>query len=104
MTEKNARALISTLLSAYPRDAMNQETVALWTKFIEGFDFRQAKRAVMRIVATRYTFPTIASLREEIIEEQLAVPSAEEAYRQWSEHAVETPDRAIAVHPYVRMV
>jgi len=90
------------MLAAYPREAMNQETVGVWTRLIETFDYDETRKAVLRILATRYTFPTIADLRNEIIEARLELPSAERAYEMWLAYA----DRGgkLMVHPFVRQV
>jgi len=102
MNQSQSRVLIGMMLAAYPREAMNQETVGVWTRLIETFDYDETRKAVLRILATRYTFPTIADLRNEIIEARLELPSAERAYEMWLAYA----DRGgkLMVHPFVRQV
>lgn len=82
MNGSETRLLVGSLLAAFPRESATQETVEIYSRMLADLDFEEAQRAVRRLLATRYTFPTIADVRREVFEDRLGLPTAEEAWGQ----------------------
>jgi hypothetical protein len=76
------RLIVGTLLAAFPRESVTQETVEVYSRMLEDLPYEDTLRAVKRILATRYTFPTIADVRREVFEDRLGLPTAVEVWEQ----------------------
>jgi hypothetical protein len=101
MTSDEARLCVGMLLAAYPRESATNETVVIWTKMLSDFEFEETRAAISRLVATRYTSPSIAAVRDEIVNGRLDLPGPEEAYATWLDRS-HHPETAPDVHPFVR--
>lgn len=64
MTGTEARALLTVLIAAFPRDAIEQETFDLYAAQLANLEAGAARTAVERIVESGRHFPTIAEIRE----------------------------------------
>jgi hypothetical protein len=80
--EHEAVDLIEFLVAAYPKQAVQPRTIAVYAKMIEPFDRTEAEAAVLHIVATSTFFPAIAEIRTAIAEGRTEAPAWEEAWEE----------------------
>lgn len=64
MTSLEAAKVIATLIAAYPRIEISEETTKLYAKFLQDLDYKQVQAAVVKHIAISPYFPTIAELRQ----------------------------------------
>jgi hypothetical protein len=80
MTEMESKIVVGMLLAAYPREMATQETVQLYQHMIADLPFEEARDALKRLIATRrWSFPTVADIRTEVVEARLELPSPADA-------------------------
>jgi hypothetical protein len=73
-------ASIAVLRAAYPRQEFPDDTVRVYVRQLSDLDEDAVARAVDRLTKKSVFLPSIAEIRQEVAEEQLALPSASEAW------------------------
>ena len=86
MTVAQAQKLVAQLLAAYPDVQPREETFATFVRFLVDLDKQAAEEAIEELIAASTTMPTIAAIRRRVIEEELELPSAAEAWVAINEH------------------
>lgn len=71
---------IGALRDAYPTTEFPDRTVALYARMLADMDEAAVTRAVKRLIQGSRFLPKIAEIREAVAEEQLALPTPEEAW------------------------
>lgn len=64
MNKREAAKILSVLAAAYPRVEVSQETIAIYTQFLQDLDYGRVQAAVIKHIATSTFFPSIAELRQ----------------------------------------
>jgi len=83
MTKAEAKVLVGVLVAAYPHQAIEQETLDLYVALLTDLDAAQATAAVKRLICLQARWrPTIAEIREEVVEPALALPSPAAAWAE----------------------
>lgn len=79
MTRDQALILIKNLMSAYPRQDLDRDSIDMYVNNLIDLDFEVAKDVVYKHIRTGKWFPSIAELREASVEKISSLPSVEEA-------------------------
>jgi len=82
MTTTEAAQILALLKGAYPRQPINAATVKVYSLMLSDLDFDQARKAVLKHVATVKFFPSIAEIREQVVLEVTCIPDFDEAYAE----------------------
>lgn len=82
MNPGEASVLVATLKAAYPREVVEEATLAIYSAMLADLSYEEAELAVRDQVATSRFFPTIAEIRRAAAERRLGLPSATSAYEQ----------------------
>jgi hypothetical protein len=80
MTVAQAEKLVDLLIAAYPEVAMREETFATYVRFLVDLDKDAVEEALEDLIATSLKMPTIAAIRRQVINEELELPTAAEAW------------------------
>lgn len=80
MTVAQAEKLVDILIAAYPEVAMREETFATYVRFLVDLDKGAVEEALEDLIATSLAMPTIAAIRRQVINEELQLPTAAEAW------------------------
>lgn len=80
MTDTEADKLIAILKAGYPRQAVTQETVLLYTEMLRDLDGRDALRAVREHIASSPYFPAISEIRSKVARARVDAQPAELAW------------------------
>lgn len=80
MTVAQAQKLVAVLCAAYPEVELREETVPTYVRFLVDLDRAAAEEAIEDLIATSLTMPTVAAIRRQVINEQLKLPTAAEAW------------------------
>lgn len=88
MTSIEAAKIIATLIAAYPRVDISEETTKLYAKFLQDLDYHQVQAAVVKHIATSPYFPTIAELRQAAVDviPDSNIPLPGEAWAEVTKH------------------
>lgn len=97
MSPFEVRDLVGRLAAAYPDPPMTDETRALYERMLADLPFDKADGVIDELVATVMRLPTVSRIRRAIIEPNLAIPTADEAW-----FAIQTRERGL--HELVRHV
>lgn len=84
MTRREAALLTAALKAAYPRQEVDEATLAIYAESLLDLDYPAAQRTVHGLIRTSRFFPTIAEVRTAWAEHELGVPSAGAAWEQAS--------------------
>lgn len=87
MTVAEAQKLVALLVAAYPEVELREETVPTYVRFLVDLDRRAAEEAVEDLIATSVAMPTAAAIRRQVINEELQLPTAAEAWISVSDTA-----------------
>jgi hypothetical protein len=68
MTPDQAKALLGVLISYWPKADLPLQTLQLYQLHLLDFGFEQGTRAVTALACTSRFFPTVAELREALVE------------------------------------
>lgn len=71
--------LIKTLVSAYPRQELKEDTIKTYVHFLKDLDFKLAERVIAQHIRTQKWLPTIAEIREAGAEAVHYLPTTEQA-------------------------
>jgi hypothetical protein len=85
--------LIGLLCASYPSASIPAETVKTYARLLADLDPDELEPVVVGHVATSRFFPSVAELRQAVVERRLALPSREEA---WERASAATADLPIA--------
>jgi hypothetical protein len=80
VTVAQAEKLVRVLIAAYPEVAMREETVATYVRFLVDLEQGAAVEAIEDLIATSVAMPTVASIRRQVINEELRLPPPAEAW------------------------
>jgi hypothetical protein len=80
VTVAQAEKLVDILIAAYPEVAMREETFATYVRFLVDLDKGAVEEALEDLIATSLAMPTIAAIRRQVINEELQLPTAAEAW------------------------
>jgi hypothetical protein len=80
MTKHEAAKLVAVLSAAYPRQEIEEATLAIYCEMLLDLDHAIAERGVKVLMANSRWFPTIAEIREAVLEQQSPLPSPAEAW------------------------
>jgi hypothetical protein len=80
VTVAQAQKLVAVLCAAYPEVALREETVSTYVRFLVDLEHAPAEEAIEDLIATAVTMPTVAAIRRQVINEELKLPSAAEAW------------------------
>jgi hypothetical protein len=75
-----ANRLVARLLAAYPEARITDETSAFYARYLTDLDARAASEAVDDLILDSSTLPTIAEIRRMVIEKDVDLPTALEAW------------------------
>ena len=95
MSPHQAREIVGRLRAAYPDPPMNEETQRLYARMLADLRYEDVDPVIDELIATVMKLPTVSRIRRAVIEPELDLPTAEEA---WT--AIQT--RAADVHDLVR--
>jgi hypothetical protein len=102
MDASEANRLVEDLLVAFPQTQITETTGAFYARYLADLDVRAAKAAVEELIIDSPTMPTIAEIRRSVIERDVKLPTALEA---WTAIVGKRPDGdASEMHPLVREV
>jgi hypothetical protein len=73
---------IASLRAAFPNANLPAETVAIYEAALADLDPADVERAVVARIKTSRFFPTVAEIREQVAETNLALPGPIEAWNQ----------------------
>lgn len=82
MTRAEVLKLVALLQGAFPRAQLAEGTVEAYAQGLADLEAEEARLAIVALVRTSRFLPTIAEIREAVVEPELGLPLAEEA---WSE-------------------
>lgn len=80
MNKAQATDLVSILQGAYPRVPFADSTVGVYVMVLADLEFEAAKRAVLELIQTSKWLPTIAEIRERVVESRADLPPPELAW------------------------
>ncbi len=80
VTVDQAQKLISLLLSAYPEVQPREETFPTYVRFLVDLDEAAVEVAIEELISVSTKMPTIAAIRRRVIEQELELPTAAEAW------------------------
>ncbi len=80
MTVAQAQKLVGILIAGYPEVQLREETVATYVRFLVDLDDAAAEKAVEELIASSVAMPPIAAIRRHVINEELQLPTAAEAW------------------------
>lgn len=93
MTVSQAQQLMELLLAAYPEVHPREETFPTYVRFLLDLEYGAASEAVEDMIAVSPKLPTIASVRRRVLEGELELPTAAEAWM-----AINDPHRQKELH------
>lgn len=79
VTEQQALILIKGLVSAYPRQVLEEDTIKTYIHYLKDLEPEIAERVISHHIKTQKWFPTIAEIRESCAELVNEVPTTEYA-------------------------
>ncbi len=82
MTKAEALALVTDIVSAYPRPEVHEDTVLLYVRHLVPLEYAPARAAVDRLILTSRFLPTIAEVRAAVTAAE--VPSFPTAGDAWA--------------------
>lgn len=80
MIVSEAQKLVAVLCAAYPEVELREETVPTYVRFLVDLDRAAAEEAIEDLMATSVRMPTVAEIRRQVINEELKLPTAAEAW------------------------
>ena len=80
MTVDQAQKLVTLLVASYPEVQPREETFATYVRFLVDLDKAAAEEAIEELISVSTKMPTIAAIRRRVIEVELALPTAAEAW------------------------
>lgn len=80
MTVSEAQKLVGVLCAAYPEVELREETVPTYVRFLVDLDRAAVEEAIEDLIATSVRMPTVAGIRRQVINEELKLPTAAEAW------------------------
>ena len=80
VTVDQAQKLVTLLVASYPEVQPREETFATYVRFLVDLDKAAAEEAIEELISVSTTMPTIAAISRRVIEEELALPTAAEAW------------------------
>ena len=102
MDLSEANRLVERLLVAYPQARVSDETRSFYARYLGDLDARAASEAADELILDSAAFPTIAEIRRRVIEQDVGLPTALEAWA--SIVATQGSGESGAVAPLVREV
>jgi hypothetical protein len=97
MIRADAERVARELFAAFPQASLREETSELYVKYLTRLDAEPVARVVPELIETMSRLPTIADIRRRIVEAELELPHALEAYHSLFE-------RGTKRHPLTRYV
>lgn len=82
MKASETKALVAVLKSAYPRQPITPDTLALYAEMLADLDSVQSMAAVKRLIASHQFFPTVAEIRTEVTKGTVSLPGTDEAWNE----------------------
>jgi len=82
MTPSESTRLVGMLKAGFPRQQLEQDTIALYAAFLADIDREPGEEAVRTAIATLKFFPTIAEIRDLAARKSVSLPDSTAA---WSE-------------------
>ncbi len=102
MESFEASRLVERLLVAYPLAPVDEGTGSFYARYLSDLDASVASEAVDDLILDSLTLPTIAEIRRRVIEKDVGLPTALEA---WASIVSRRPDgEAVEMFPLVREV
>ena len=80
MTIDQAQRIVIELFAAYPEVKTREETFPIYVRYLVDLEKAAVEEALEELIATSTTLPTIAAIRRHVIEEELELPTAAEAW------------------------
>jgi hypothetical protein len=80
MSPFEVRELVNRLAAAYPDPAVTKETRKIYERMLADLPYEKADAVVDELIATVMRLPTISRIRRAIIEPELGIPTADEAW------------------------
>lgn len=100
MSTDDTKLAVAALAAAFPRAEIRQETVSVYVRALADLPPAMVNRAVGRLIATSRFFPTVAEIREAVVESHVALPTVDQAAQQLTAGARRDARRA-EFHPLV---
>lgn len=83
------RESVAILVAAYPEARLDPKTPDVYVRALDDLEANDLRDAVMTLIATSRRFPTVAELRETVVERRLALPAGIEAWELVAAYAGE---------------
>lgn len=80
MNPHQTREVVQRLRAAYPDSGMDDASEALYARFLSDLPYADVDRAVDELIVTAMRLPTVSRIRRTIVEPELDIPTAEEAW------------------------
>ena len=94
MTTVEAERLAARIFAAFPDVELRPETEATFVRFLVDLDYAKAEQAIEDAISTSVTMPRIGAIRRRVIEEEMVLPTAAEAWTAANERGVELHELA----------
>jgi hypothetical protein len=80
VTVDEAQRIVTELFAAYPEVNTREETFPIYVRYLVDLERKAVDRAIEALIATSTMLPTIAAIRRHVVEEELELPTAAEAW------------------------
>ena len=80
MTKQETIKAMAILSAGYPNQVIREETIEIYARMLRDFDFETVNAAIQDIIAQSRFFPSIAEIRQTVIERRLDFAPAEAAW------------------------